>query len=135
MSLLCFWLASQEEKEKSKRMIIQLIFAGVLALALFLAFKDLSLLSNASTKFWVVLLALVFPELYICLHGISTSSMGVNFFSGSPVESRMSGGDWFKPPMGPPPGQGPPAWTPSDTPASPLPNAMPSPTESSSSLF
>jgi len=96
MSLLSFWLASQEEKKKSTRMIIQIIFFVLLALAIFLAVKDLGLLTNSTTKVGVILLAAFFPDLYILLHLISTSSMGVGFFSGSPVESKMSG-DWFKP--------------------------------------
>jgi hypothetical protein len=96
MSLLCIWLASQEEKNKSTRMIIQVIFWVLLALAVFLAVKDMGLLSHTSTKVYVLLLAILFPELYVILHGISTSSMGVNFFTGSPIESKM-GSDWFKP--------------------------------------
>ena len=96
MSLLCIWLASQEEKNKSTRMIIQVIFWVLLALAVFLAVKDMGLLSQTSTKVWVFLLAISFPELYLVLHGISTSSMGVNFFTGSPIESKM-GSEWFKP--------------------------------------
>lgn len=96
MSLLSVWLASQEEKNKKTRMIIQIIFWVLLALAVFLAVKDMGLLSHTSTKVWVLLLAVTFPELYIILHGVSTSSMGVNFFTGSPVESKM-GSDWFKP--------------------------------------
>jgi cell division protein FtsW (lipid II flippase) len=96
MSLLSIWLASQEEKNKGTRMIIQVIFGVLLALAVFLAVKDMGLLSHTSTKVWVLLLAVVMPELYIILHGVSTSSMGVNFFTGSPVESKM-GSDWFKP--------------------------------------
>lgn len=96
MSLLCMWLASQEEKNKSTRMIIQVIFYVLLALAVFLAVKDMGLLSHTSTKIFVLLLAIIFPELYIILHGISTSSMGVNFFTGSPIESKMGSG-FFKP--------------------------------------
>ena len=96
MSLLTIWLASQEEKKKSTRMTIQIIFAVLLALAVFLSVKDMGLLTHTTTKIWVLLLAVSFPELYIILHGISTSSMGVSFFTGSPVESKM-GGDWYKP--------------------------------------
>lgn len=96
MSLLSIWLASQEEKNKGTRMIIIVIFGVLLALAVFLAMKDMGLLAHTSTKVFVLLLAVTFPELYVILHGISTSSMGVGFFSGSPVESKM-GSDWFKP--------------------------------------
>jgi hypothetical protein len=96
MSLLSIWLASTESKDKAARRAVQIIFWVLLALAVFLAVKDMGLLQHTSTKIWVLLLAISFPELYIVLHGISTSSMGVNFFTGSPVESKM-GGDWFKP--------------------------------------
>jgi len=96
MSLLSIWLASQEEKNKGTRMIIQVIFGVLIALAVFLAVKDMGLLSHTSTKVWVLILAVTMPEIYIILHGVSTSSMGVNFFTGSPVESKM-GSDFFKP--------------------------------------
>jgi len=78
------------------RRAVQIVFWLLLALAVFLAVKDMGLLQHTSTKIWVLLLAVTFPELYIILHGISTSSMGVSFFTGSPVESKV-GGDWFKP--------------------------------------
>ena len=96
MSLLSIWLASTETKDKAVRRTVQVIFWVLLALAVFLAVKDMGLLQHTSTKIWVLLLAITFPELYIILHGISTSSMGVNFLTGSPVESKI-GGDWFKP--------------------------------------
>lgn len=96
MSLLSIWLASTESKDKGVRRTVQIVFWALLVLAVFLAVKDMGLLQHTTTKIWVLLLAISFPELYIILHGISTSSMGVNFFTGSPVESKI-GGDWFKP--------------------------------------
>ena len=96
MSILSVWLASQQEKNKGMRMMITVLWFLVLALAIYLAIKDMNLLTHTSTKIWVFLLAIVFPELFLILSGISTSSMGVGFFSGSPVESRMSS-NWFKP--------------------------------------
>jgi hypothetical protein len=96
MSLLSIWLASTEQKDKGVRRTVQIIFWVLLAVAVFLAVKDMGLLQHTSTKIWVLLLAITFPELYIILHGISTSSMGVSFFTGSPVESKM-GADWYKP--------------------------------------
>jgi hypothetical protein len=96
MSILSVWLASQEEKNKGMRMMITVLWFLVLALAIYLAIKDMNLLTHTSTKIWVFALAIAFPELFIVLTGISTSSMGVSFFSGSPVESSMSS-NWFKP--------------------------------------
>lgn len=96
MSILSVWLASQEEKNKGMRMMITVLWFLVLALAIYLAIKDMNLLTHTSTKIWVFALAIAFPELFIVLTGISTTSMGVGFFSGSPVESRMSS-NWFKP--------------------------------------
>ena len=96
MSILSVWLASQEEKNKGTRMMITVLWFLFLALAIYLAIKDMNLLTHTSTKIWIFGLAVIFPELFVVLHGVSTSSMGVGFFSGSPVESKM-GSDWFKP--------------------------------------
>ena len=88
-------LGCQDEKNKGARITIMVVYGVVLALALFLAIKDIGLVTHTATKVWIVLLAAAMPELFIILHGISTSSMGVGFFSGSPIESKMS--EYFTP--------------------------------------
>ena len=88
MSLLSAFIASQDVKSGRMRATLQAIYIFILAFSIFLAIKDLNLLQHTSTKVWVMILAIFMPELYVILHGISTSSMSVNFFSGSPVESQ-----------------------------------------------
>jgi len=88
MSLFAVWLASTEEKNKMLKKTIQILYYILTALAIFLAIKDMSFLERTSTKVWVFLLSIFFPELFVILHGISTSSMGVNFFTGSPIEAH-----------------------------------------------
>lgn len=67
--------------------VLQLVIIG---LAIFLAVKDIGMVPHTSTKIWVIALAVLMPELFVILHGISTSSLGVNFFSGSPIEAHVS---------------------------------------------
>ena len=67
---------------------IQILYYILTAVAIFLAIKDMSFLERTSTKVWVFLLSIFFPELFVILHGISTSSMGVSFFTGSPIEAH-----------------------------------------------
>jgi hypothetical protein len=88
MSLIAVWLASTEEKNKMVKKSIQILYYILTAVAIFLAIKDMSFLERTSTKVWVFLLSIFFPELFVILHGISTSSMGVNFFTGSPIEAH-----------------------------------------------
>lgn len=88
MSLLAVWLSSTEEKNKMLKKTIQILYYVLTALAIFLAIKDMSFLERTSTKVWVFLLSIFFPELFVILHGLSTSSMGVNFFTGSPIEAH-----------------------------------------------
>jgi hypothetical protein len=95
MTMLSMCLGCQDEKNKGARITIMVVYGVVLALALFLAIKDIGLVTHTATKVWIVLLAAVMPELFIMLHGVSTSSMGVGFFSGSPIESKMS--EYFTP--------------------------------------
>jgi len=92
MSTLSCLMNWDSKNQTFKNFVMAMQFA-VFALAIFLAVKDLNLLSHMSTKVWVFLLAALMPELYVILHGISSSSMGVGFFSGSPVESKLSGSD------------------------------------------
>ena len=93
--MLSMCLGCQDEKNKGARITIMVVYGVVLALALFLAIKDIGLVIHTGTKIGIVLLALAMPELFCILHLISTSSMGVGFFSGSPIESKMS--EYFAP--------------------------------------
>jgi hypothetical protein len=86
-------LMNWDSKSKTFKSVVMVLQFAIFVLAVFLAVKDLNLLSHMSTKIWVFLLAALMPELYVVLHGISSSSMGVGFFSGSPIESKLSGGD------------------------------------------
>ena len=95
MTLLSMCLGCQDEKNKGARITLMVVYGVLLALALFLAIKDIGLVTRTGTKVGIVLLALAFPELFCILHLISTSSMGVGFFSGSPIESKMS--EYFTP--------------------------------------
>lgn len=95
MSLIAVWLASVEDKNKTLKKTIEILYYILTALAIFLAIKDMSFLERGSTKVWMFLLCLFFPELFIVLHGISTSSMGVSFFGGSPIEKHSH--KWFTP--------------------------------------
>jgi len=95
MTLLSMCLGCQDEKNKGARITLMVVYGVLLALALFLAIKDIGLVSHTGTKIGIVLLALAMPELFCILHLISTSSMGVGFFSGSPIESKMS--EYFAP--------------------------------------
>jgi len=96
MSIISMWISQAEEKNKTLKNILTILWYAILVLALFLAVKDMGMLTHGMTKVGVILLAAMFPELYVILHLISTSSMGVGFFSGSPIESKMST-SWFKP--------------------------------------
>lgn len=95
MSLISVWLASTEQKHKILKKTIQILYYILTAFAIFLAIKDMSFLEKTSTKIWIFLLSIFFPELFVLLHGISTSSMGVNFFTGSPIEARAH--SWYTP--------------------------------------
>ena len=131
MSLLSAFLASQQAKSSNVRSAIQAVYIAIMALAIFLAIKDLNLLQHTSTKVWVMLLAIMTPELYVILHGISSSSIGVNFFSGSPVEAHMgSVSSAFKDAVGE--ARHP---DPSRFQAPPPPEMSTTPSETSSSLF
>lgn len=89
MSLLC-WLANATQYDRSNtsrfvNMATTALMIGALLLAIYLAIHDLGFLQSTSTKVAVLALAAIYPDLYILLHWISTSSAGVGFLSGSPV--------------------------------------------------
>ncbi len=65
--------------------IAVIVYFVLFVLAIYLAIRDMQFLPRTSTKIWVFLLAFFLPELYVLLHGISSSAQGVGFFSGAPL--------------------------------------------------
>jgi len=92
MTLLGMVCADHDTRPSTLKTVARVLYAAIFILAIVLAIKDMNLLTHLSTKLWVLALAVLLPELYVILHGISSSSMGVNFFTGSPIEARMK--DW-----------------------------------------
>lgn len=89
MSLLC-WIATATQYDRSNtshviNTVTTVVMLLALLLAIYLAIRDLGFLQNTSTKIAVLALAIIYPDLYILLHWISTASAGVGFLSGSPV--------------------------------------------------
>lgn len=76
--------------------LMNLLYVAIVAVAIFLAVRDMSMLTHTTTKVWLFLLAVTVPELYVILHGISSSSMGIGFFSGSPVQGSAAVQDLMK---------------------------------------
>ena len=105
--VLCSVFCDRDERNKANHCIGTVAVAvvlGVLGLSLYLASRDMSLLSNGATKVWVFLLALLMPELYVVLHGVSSSSAGLGFFEGAPVEGGAGlKADWLTPTPSPSP--------------------------------
>ena len=77
---------------KTVASIIGLVYIMLFVLAIYLAIRDMQFLQRTSTKIWVLLLAILVPELYVVLHGISSSAQGVSFFAGSPMPGGGGGG-------------------------------------------
>lgn len=62
------------------------VYFAVFALAIFLAIRDMNSLDTTASKVWLFVFALFAPELYVIIHGLSSSSMGMPFFSETAVE-------------------------------------------------
>ena len=60
-----------------------------LVIAIVLVVRDIRGIPVTATKFWVVALAVLLPELYVLLHGIQTSAIGASFFQSSPIEPHQ----------------------------------------------
>ena len=90
MTLLSFMHSvTSTDKQKSTaatNTTVSVCYLIVLALALYLAFRDMGALPGTGPKVWLFLLAAAFPDLYVILHGLSSSSMGVGFFSDAMVD-------------------------------------------------
>jgi hypothetical protein len=88
-------ISSANEKSSQGAKTAATILAGVyfvlFVLAMYLAVRDMEFLPHTSTKIWVLVLAFFLPDLYVILHGISSSAQGVSFFAGSPMPGGMGG--------------------------------------------
>lgn len=85
---------ADKDSQASKAMtniVVALIFL-LYVVAIYLAVRDMKYLPQTSTKIWILLLALLFPDLYCIFHGLSSSSQGVAFFAGTPITSLSGGG-------------------------------------------
>ena len=91
MSLLLFLSApSSQAKNHAKNTLMTFLYVAITGLAVFLAIMDMSALDGTATKIWLFLLAICVPELYVILHGISSSSLGLPFFSRTLLEFPSS---------------------------------------------
>uniref|UniRef100_A0A6C0C1X6 Uncharacterized protein n=1 Tax=viral metagenome TaxID=1070528 RepID=A0A6C0C1X6_9ZZZZ len=66
------------------------VYFAVFGLAIFLAIRDMNSLDTTASKVWLFVFALFAPELYVIIHGLSSSSMGMPFFSETAVEVPFS---------------------------------------------
>lgn len=62
------------------------VYFAVFALAIFLAIRDMNALDTTISKVWLFVFALFAPELYVIIHGLSSSSMGIPFFGETAIE-------------------------------------------------
>ena len=89
MSLLC-WLANGTQNgnsnpSKTINTVVTTMMIVMLVLAIYLAIRDMSFLPSVTTKMAILALAILYPDLYILLHWISTSTTNVPFLSGAPM--------------------------------------------------
>ena len=105
MALPMLFVCSTNDKSgqgmKTVASVIGLVYIVLFVLAIYLAIRDMQFLQHTSTKVWVLLLALLVPELYVVLHGISSSAQGVSFFAGSPMPGGGGGVGSVMPTMSP----------------------------------
>ena len=66
---------------KAVNALLIVLYLGCLTLSIFLAIRDMGALHNTASKVWLFLLAALMPELYVLIHGLSTSTLGLGFFS------------------------------------------------------
>lgn len=86
--LALLFASTQSEKtaqSKTTSIVIVIIYLVLVALAVFLALKDMGQMHSTSAKVWLMLLAVGFPDLFVILHGLSTSSHGLSFFAADPI--------------------------------------------------
>ncbi len=87
--LICSANEKSGQGMKTVATILGVIYFILFVLAIYLAIRDMQFLPHTSTKIWVFLLAFFLPDLYVLLHGISSSAPGVGFFAGSPMPGGM----------------------------------------------
>ena len=88
LPLLLFATGGNQHNQTAKviNTICCIITIALLALAIFLAIKDMSNLNSTSSKIWLFLLAIFVPELYVLLHGLASSVSGVGFFDDAIID-------------------------------------------------
>ena len=90
MSLLPYLIgvtsSDRNNTAKAVNGVMSVLFLILLALAVFLAIRDMGALQGTAPKIWLFLFAVFVPEVYVVIHGLSSSSMGVGFFSESLVD-------------------------------------------------
>jgi hypothetical protein len=90
MSLLPYLISvtSSDRNNTAKAVngLVSIIFLVLLALAVFLAIRNMGSLQGTATKIWLFLFAVFVPEVYVVIHGLSNASMGLGFFSESLVD-------------------------------------------------
>ena len=72
--------------EKTANTIIMVLFLCILAISVFLALRDMSALQGTAPKMWLLIFAVLVPEVYVVIHGLSSSSLGMGFFSETLVD-------------------------------------------------
>lgn len=101
MSSLTYVSAMTKDERSNTARVINAITTfvqiGLIVVALILVVRDLSSVKGASLKFAILALALLMPELYVILHWISTSSMGLGFWTGAPLSQGKSFFEPFTP--------------------------------------
>jgi hypothetical protein len=83
---------SQTDKSSSHMVkvvstIVTVMYLLIFILGIYLAVKDMQFVPHTATKFWLLALGIIAPELYILGHGLTSSAQGIGFFSGSPFPS------------------------------------------------
>ena len=86
MTLLSAVYLFGDDRRGALKTTILAIYAFFLVVALFVCYRDTKLAPVGQTKLWVLLFAVMFPELYVILHGIQTSSLRRSFFSSAPQD-------------------------------------------------
>lgn len=90
MSLLPYLISvtSTDRNNTAKAIngLTTVLFLILLAVAVYLAIQDMASLQGTAPKVWLFLFAVFVPEVYVVIHGLSSSSMGVGFFSESLVD-------------------------------------------------
>ena len=74
---------------KTVNNFVSLLFLVFFAMAIFLAIRDMGALHGTASKCWLFAFAVFAPELYVIIHGLSSASMGIPFFSETLVDVPM----------------------------------------------